>query len=241
MMSIRNRGRIVIVAQWLIAAIASGFLSTIPTLVRAEDTFDNDAIQFNVNTIVEFEFLESHGAYQSTFGVINLDTGEKTPLFIETKPSDSSIPESDLVGSQTGTESSAQDDFLGTPGNTVPTSIAEFEFKASTRYAFYLESSYNGKPVGVIYSTNSQNPDNAQLVRFQGGFANLANQGVTIAWDDTGSALVGVNSEDRDFDDFTIRAGGRLECPYRTINQTSRQSSTSSDNTQATTNQTSCK
>ncbi|HEY9604411.1 MAG TPA: hypothetical protein V6C85_22535, partial [Allocoleopsis sp.] len=73
-----------------LAAIASlsatGLLSTFPKPAQAVDQFDTNGIQFDVDTIVEFEFVQSHGAYQSTFGVIDLDTREKTPLISEVKP-----------------------------------------------------------------------------------------------------------------------------------------------------------
>ena len=113
----------------------------------AADYFGNDIIQFEQDTIVEFEFIESHGAYQSTFGVIDLDSCQltseqtiifdscdKTPLLSETQPSDleetvyrSSSYEDDL--------SNKTYDFLGTPGkfdliesplNNVPTTLGAF-------------------------------------------------------------------------------------------------------------------
>src|ERR687885_240257 len=74
--------------QWLIGAIAAGLVSSLAAPVQAEDSFGNEVVQFPVDTTVEFEFKESHGAYQSTIGVVNLDTGEETVLFKEVKPYD---------------------------------------------------------------------------------------------------------------------------------------------------------
>ena len=195
-----------------VGILTAGLVTNFSPSAQAEEIFGNNGIKFDVDTIVEFEFVESHGAYQSSFGVINLDTGEKTPLLVEVKPSDRS---QDVNNPSTGTDDSGQsDDFLGTPGNAVPNPLAEFQFKANTRYAFYLESTFRGSPSGILYSINSANPGGNQQVRFQGDFIGLANGGILIRWDDTGSVLVRTDKEDRDFDDFLIRSGGRLACPY---------------------------
>lgn len=194
--------------------IAGGLFGTFSTPILAAETFDNTGIQFDVDTVVEFEFVKSQGAYQSTFGVINLDNGEKTPLIVETKPSD--IPQDVTRPSNFQDDSgpASNDDFLGTPGNTVTQPLAEFQFQANTRYAFYLESLYNGRSVGILYSTNAQNSSNRQGVRFAGDVAGLNSGGTVIHWDDTGSVLVRDDQQDMDFDDFIVRSGGRLACPY---------------------------
>jgi len=74
--------------SWFIGAIATGLMSTLATSVQAQDIFDNRAVQFPEDTIVEFEFLQSHGSYQAAFGVRNETTGEETILFQEVKPYD---------------------------------------------------------------------------------------------------------------------------------------------------------
>ena len=163
--------------------------------------------------MVEFEFVESRGSYQSTFGVINLLTGEKTPLLAEVKPSD--VPQPLVAPSSFTTDAgtATTNDFLGTPGNTVPEPLAEFEFKANTPYAFYLESFLNGRSEDAFYSANNRNPNRALRVQFGGGFDSLAAGGALLTWDDTGSLLVDAAEQDRDFDDFVVRAGGYLACP----------------------------
>jgi len=181
---------------------AAGLLGSWKQPAQAAEQFGNSAIQFDVDTIVEFEFVASHGAFQSTFGVLNLDTGEKTPLISEIKPSDSNDP---MINKKT--------DFLGTPGNAVPQPLAEFQFKAHTRYLFYLESLYNNRPAGIIYSTNTRNPNSNQQAEFAGGLSGLANGGTLINWDDTG--IVKKTPQEKDFNDFTVRVGGHLACPYR--------------------------
>jgi hypothetical protein len=194
------------IRQMAIASIYAGGLiaahSVIPA--QAQDTFDDAGIQFDVDTVVEFEFAESHGADLSTFGVINLDTQEKIPLIAEVRPSDSD----DLVVNK-------QTDFLGTPGNAVPQPLAEFNFKAKTRYAFYLESSYKGKSVGIVYSANLPNLGNNSLqARFDGNLSALASGGSVIRWNDNGTLKVG---KDRDFNDFVVRAGGHKACPFNNV------------------------
>ncbi len=196
------------------------FLGGMATLVaspsQAQEIFGNTGIQFDVDTVIEFEFVESNGAYQSTFGVIDLTNGQKTPLLIEVKPSDIAQDVSRPSTYTDDTGSTNRRDFIGTPGNTVPQPLAEFEFKANRNYAFYLESTLNGRPAGILYSTNSQNPGTNQQTVFEGGLPALASGGTLIRWDDTGSVLVRQELEDRDFDDFVIRAGGHIPCPYET-------------------------
>jgi hypothetical protein len=208
----------------------------------ANDYIGNQGVEFKEDTIVEFEFIESHGAYQSTFGVIDLDscqtTGEgrvnfdscdKTPLLAETKPSDisenvirQSTYENNLEGSNY--------DFLGTPGDTVPVPMAEFTFQSGKKYAFYLESYYEGRLAGVVYSVdffNSQsnrqalfneeiptklatrrNISNSQINQID----SLVNGGLLLKLDDTGSALVKDDYQDVDFDDFVVGIGGYENC-----------------------------
>ena len=198
----------------LFSTIAATGIGTLSPALQAQETFGNRGIQFERNTVIEFEFLESNGGYQSTFGVINLATGEKTPLIEEVKPADFDQSISAPSNFSTDLGLNAQTDFLGTAGNTVPEPLAEFQFQANTPYAFYLESSYNGQPAGILYSDNTQNLGTNQQVIFEGGLPGLASGGVLLRWDDTGSLLVRENQQDRDFDDFVVRAGGHVACPY---------------------------
>jgi hypothetical protein len=203
-------------AKWtgVFLSVLSGFLiAANVTPAQARDQFNNNAIQFDVDTVVEFEFLESNGVYQSTFGVINTNTGERTPLIVEIKPSDLTQPVNVPSDFTNDTPLDDRDDFLGTPGNTVPEPLAEFEFQANTPYAFYLESFYNGQSAGVVYSTSLQNSGGTTRIMFDGDVPALATGGVLLQWDDTGSLLVQPAQEDRDFDDFVVRAGGHLDCP----------------------------
>lgn len=66
-------------------AVSSILLATSPA--RAGDlfsTFSAGTFSFAKDTTVEFTFLESHGAWQSTFGILDTVTKAKTSLFAET-------------------------------------------------------------------------------------------------------------------------------------------------------------
>ncbi|MBW4526123.1 MAG: PEP-CTERM sorting domain-containing protein [Phormidium tanganyikae FI6-MK23] len=189
----------------LTLAITSGWLaSSVALPVHAATLLNNSGIQFDQDTEIESNFVESHGAYQSTFGVINLNTKEKTPLLVETKGSDSA--ESIFKPSSRRSHLGMPTDFKGTPGDAVTNPKAQYKFKANQRYVLYLESSYNGRATGVVYSTNVLNPNREQQVQFAGGATDLCTSGITVGWDDTGSKLVrNRQQQDRDFDDFIVQ------------------------------------
>jgi Domain of unknown function (DUF4114) len=170
----------------------------------ADLSIGNGGLQFNRETTLEADFVESHGAYQSTFGVVNLDTQEKIPLLTETKASDQA--DSVFRPSSKVNDTESNRDFLGT-SQTVTQGTGKYTFKPGINYSFYLESSYNGRPTGVVYSTDSLNPGQEQQVTFTGNPANLCQGGgMIMAWDDTGSRLVRDRAaQDRDFDDFIVR------------------------------------
>lgn len=221
-----------------------GLLSALSLPAIAEDIINNQGVYFEKDTIVEFEFIESHGAYQSAFGVIDLDTCQsdasgiimfdtctKTPLLEEVKASDTY----DTVYRRSTYQTDAkQNDFLGTPGNTVPEFIAEYLFKANKKYAFYLESQFNGKHSGTVYATdffnsqgnrqalfNEEGLTAAQIAKRRNTssfddnyFEAMVDGGVLINFDDTGSQLVKTDYQDTDFDDFIVGVGGLADCNY---------------------------
>jgi hypothetical protein len=232
-------------ACWGMSFGVLGLLNTMSLSAAAEDMVGNKGIQFNEDTIIEFEFIESHGAYQSTFGVIDLDSCQpgsggvinfdscnKTPLLSEVQASDS-FDFNDVYREssyETDLQAGRSNDFLGTPGKTVTNHLAEYKFKANKTYVFYLESQFDNKPAGVVYTTDLVNiKGNKQALfheqvlttetvaqrRNDGGFdANkfeaLINGGLLINLDDTGSSLVKTSNEDTDFDDFIVGIGGYL-------------------------------
>jgi hypothetical protein len=187
----------------LSATLGSGIALTLVPAVQAATLINNAGIQFEQDTSLETNFVESHGAYRSTFGVINLDTKEKTPLLIETRSSDS--PESIFRPSSKINHLGAPGDFTGTPGKVLQKTAANYNFKAGNRYVFYLESTYNDRPTGILYSTDAFNPNQEQQAQFAGAPTELCTAGMKIAWDDTGSRLVrNRQQQDRDFDDFVV-------------------------------------
>ena len=222
-----------------------GFLNVLSQSATANDYVGNKGIQFKENTTIEFEFIESHGAYQSTFGVIDLDSCQttaeggiifdscaKSPLLAETKPSDTN---QSVLRRSTYEDnlSRSNADFMGTPGNTVPQAMTEFTFKTGKKYAFYLESRYEGKLAGVVYSvdlfnsqTNRQALFNEEIPATQlatrrnipnsetNQFDSLINGGLLLRFDDTGSTLVKDDYQDVDFDDFVVGIGGYESCVY---------------------------
>jgi hypothetical protein len=181
-----------------LGTIAAAAVATFAQSAKAVEDFNNNFVRFEKDTAVEFEFLESRGAYQSTFGVINLVTGEKTPLLAEVKASD-----------DPSLTSPRSRDFQGTPGNTVPQPLAEFTFKAGQPYAFYLDSTYQGREAGTVYSSNNRNIG-GQLQSRVGDMSGLSNQqGLRIEWEDTvPSGGVLARRNDADYNDFAVVAGG---------------------------------
>jgi hypothetical protein len=147
-------------------AIATAAVGTLVQSASAAEQFNNQAVQFDRDTIVEFQFLSSNNAAQSTFGVLNLTTGEKTALISETRAADK-----------------PGKNYTGTAGKTVRKPFAEFTFKSGTAYTLYLESSAKGKPATTVYSAPDKN-GGSQLAKFDNDATALGTQGVKIAWND---------------------------------------------------------
>ncbi|MEM6611385.1 MAG: hypothetical protein AAF652_03855 [Cyanobacteria bacterium P01_C01_bin.72] len=225
---------------------ALGILNLLCVAASA-DVVGNQGIRFSEDTIVEFEFIESHGAYQSTFGVIDLDSCQtstagvidfdscaRTPLLSEVKASDKFDTVYRRSTYETDLQEARNNDFLGSPGDTVPDFEQEFIFEGNKPYAFYLESEFDGKPAGTVYTTDLINArGNRQALFNEEGltatavakrrnnpafdvnkFDYLVNGGLLINFDDTGSTLVKTEDEDVDFDDFIVGMGGGALCNY---------------------------
>jgi hypothetical protein len=161
--------------------------------IRANEQFSPQAIQFDRDSIVEFEFLRSNNSARSTFGVINLATNEKTPLLSESRAFDSKAKKAKS--------------YVGTPGKAVRKPFAEFTFKANTPYALYLESNNKGKTT-TVYSAMEKN-NGSQLAQFDNDATSLGSQGVKIGWNDGTSKKAGK------FDQFMVIAGGGMGCPCK--------------------------
>ncbi len=173
-------------------AVAATAFGGFAQSASAAEEFNNQNIQFDRDTIVEFQFLGSKNRAQSTFGVVNLSTGEKTPLIAEVRPTD-------VTGSGS---------LVGSPSRAVRKPFAEYTFQSNTPYAFYLESKVKGKTPVTVYSVPDKN-GGTQLAKFDNDATALGSQGVTIAWND------GTSSNKSSFDQFTVVAGGGVGCPCK--------------------------
>jgi hypothetical protein len=172
-------------------------------------SFGTNAIQFENNTDVIFNFRQSYGAFTSSLGVYSVNAAGPTllkTLFSEVKPSDDG----------------GANNFKGTLGSTVLGSgISTFTFLANQVYTLGLNSGANG----TVFSTSALNSGSTQEAlffnpngllptiinasdnpTFAGNPANftsggtLFDGGTAISFDDRG------NGNDKDFQDFTVTA-----------------------------------
>jgi hypothetical protein len=172
-------------------AIATAAFATLAQSASAAEQFNNQSVQFDRDTIVEFQFLGSNNSAQSTFGVLNLATGEKTALISETRAQD-----------KPGKIAT------GTAGKSVRKPFAEFTFKSGTPYTLYLESTVKGKGSTTVYSVPDKN-GGSQLAKFDSDATALGTQGVKIGWND------GISGKGSDFNQFLVIAGGGVGCPCK--------------------------
>jgi hypothetical protein len=169
-------------------------------------SFNTQSIQFEQDTAVKFNFLGSRGMFQSSLGIYHVQNSMPTlikTLFSETKRSDNG----------------AQNEWRGTPGNTVLDGEQVFTFLANRIYTLGLNSGYDGS----VYSNSTLNIGGGQQAvfgapslwdeinvgttrpfadagQFTNGLSALFNGGALISFDDRG------NGSDRDFQDFTVTA-----------------------------------
>ena len=173
-------------------------------------TFGTDAIQFDKETEVTFNFRQSYGSYTSSLGVYRVDGGKAT--FLQT-----------LFSEVQSSDSGAAGDWKGTLGTTVLNGTAKFLFAPNLIYTLGLDSG----PNGIVYSTTGLNPGSTQQAVFgtpeallplvidpadttlfagnpqsftSGGSLFDKGVGTAISFDDRGNGL------DADFQDFTVTA-----------------------------------
>jgi hypothetical protein len=172
-------------------AIATTAFGSLVQSASAAEQFNNQTVQFDRDTIIEFQFLGSNNAAQSTFGVLNLATGEKVPLISEARAQDR-----------------PGKNHVGTAGKAVRKPFAEYTFKSGTPYTLYLESTTKGKGTTTVYSVPDKN-GGAQLAKFDNDATALGTQGVKIGWND------GISGKGNDFNQFLVIAGGGIGCPCK--------------------------
>jgi hypothetical protein len=172
-------------------AIATAAFGTLVQSASAAEQFNDKTVQFDRDTIIEFQFLSSNNSAQSTFGVLNLATNEKTPLISEARAQDK-----------------PGKNYMGTSGKSVRKPYAEFTFKSGTPYTLYLESTVKGKGTTTVYSVPEKN-GGSQLAKFNNDATALGTQGVKIGWND------GISGKGSDFNQFMVIAGGGVGCPCK--------------------------
>jgi phosphotransferase system HPr-like phosphotransfer protein len=160
-------------------------------VASAAEQFNNQTIQFDRDTIIEFEFQGANNAAKSTFGVLNLATNQETDLISEVRAQDK--PGRNRVSST---------------GKAVKKPYAEYTFKAGTPYSLYLKSSVNGQPPVTVYSTLEKN-GGSRVAAFENDATALGTQGVRIGWND------GVSPASNGFNQFVVIAGGGVGCPCK--------------------------
>jgi len=173
------------------SAIATAAFGSLVQSASAAEQFNNQTVQFDRDTIIEFQFLGSNNAAQSTFGVLNLATGEKVPLISEARAQDR-----------------PGKNHVGTAGKAVRKPFAEYTFKSGTPYTLYLESTLKGKGTTTVYSAPDKN-GGAQLAKFDNDATALGTQGVKIGWND------GISGKGNNFNQFLVIAGGGIGCPCK--------------------------
>lgn len=123
------------------AAAATALFGVVSGPAQAFD-FGNGGMKFDEDTVVDFNFLESHGYYKGLLGVLG-PGGTKTYLGIqENKFSDTDT---------------SLGEWQGTCGNAVTTCTDSFTFKAGQTYSLFLDSWGATKRNTTVYSTTALN------------------------------------------------------------------------------------
>jgi hypothetical protein len=158
--------------------------------------------------VVTFKFAESHGSYQSTLGIYEVNGS--LPSLVQT-----------LFSEIKGSDNFEANEWKGSLGNTVLGSgQVAFTFLANKIYTLglisiggagsqvYSTSALNGGSqqavlggVALLDALNKETTDTFQAAgEYTNGLAALFNGGALITFDDQGNAI------DKDFQDFTVTA-----------------------------------
>ena len=214
----------------LLTAIVGSVISAIPAQALY---FGTNGIKFYEDTNVDFEFTRSYGRYKTDLNIYEvtrdaydnvISINELELMFGEVKAADNAAgpigdPGSDPVGT------------VG--GGTVPNSLASFTFQAGkeytlgiVNYGFWQDKETEIPYYTTVYSTSNLNDGGTQQAVFgsSGGEelfeftdASLFTEGdlydgmVDISFDDRG------NKNDKDFQDFTIKATLVKSTPEPTV------------------------
>lgn len=133
----------------LYVATATTLLGIVSAAPANAFTFGNSGIQFDTDTTVNFEFLQSHGWWYGDFGVVETLSLNETFLISETRH----------VNPGSGWE----DDNKGTAGLglAVENPFSSFTFKSGIEYSFFLRS-YDVRDPSQTYTQYSNTLMNPQ-------------------------------------------------------------------------------
>lgn len=141
--------------QILKAAAATAILGILSAGPAQAFTLTQGDLFTGDGTRVKFDFLESHGWFQSDFGVYDVTTDTYTTIFSEAYRSDSNA---------LGPGASAAPS-MGTCPTTVPDCESKFfTFEAGHEYSFFLS---NGTDSPTVYSANSLNRTDYRWASFE--------------------------------------------------------------------------
>lgn len=130
--------------KFFTAAAATAIAGLVSAAPAQAISFGSGLIQGD-GSKVKFTFEESHGAFQSEFGVYNKTTNTFHSLFEEIAGSDGYKPSST--------------DNVGTCGITVLDCQASFTFEEDNEYSFFLKSYWQGQEANTLFSANELNSD----------------------------------------------------------------------------------
>lgn len=199
---------------------------------EANTTFSDQGISFDQDTIVEFEFIQSHGSYRTVFGMVDRTTGKPMVIFQENQPYDN-YGVTTVASTSGDHDTGTTQDYVGTFGKTVTAGVGlkpvksfgkqdgqvvEVPFQANHQYVFFLDV-YNerGEFVNQFLSTQSAANFDGNL---KGGLSRdsfgRSVTGMALLWEDGGR--VESTGMDFDYDDFVVEAGGFLFNPCPDVN-----------------------
>jgi len=166
-----------------VLGLVAGSALALSAMPAEAASFGTDGILFETDTKVDFEFLESHGKFQSTLFIVEADAKDTPVYTLFTENEAFIMPETD--------------DFLGLCPETVTAPDTSsctnwFTFEAGVEYSLLLDSGNNGK----VWSTTALNNPVDTQAEFIFGQTEAGKY--TIRFEDNGG--------DTDFNDFTITA-----------------------------------
>jgi hypothetical protein len=199
-----------LVASLTAAAAASAVASFSTPALAASLTSSNygvNGLKFDTNTTVQFDFLESHGMWQTALGVYRTDGTLASTLLTE-----------DLRGYDPGT-SDSNGDWTGTCGVSVSNCTTTFTFLAGVAYKFGLRK-YNPTTPTVVNAPYSLGSDANKAKFVYGGSYTYNLQGPTWIANNPGQTPITrtlsvgpdqvltamEDGYDKDYNDFIFKA-----------------------------------